>query len=295
MDPRGGWERSTLPLVGVPAAVAVGAIALTRVVNAPNLLWDIAWTAGALSAVIGVLLGRRRAVGRHRFRWTMWSAAAGLWLGGQVAWNCYGAHIPPSPNLGDVGWWGFAICAMVGVMRMPARSRSLRTVAMVETLPLIAAAMALTTAELWHDTAISTLAMSSRVAVLGYPALYVAAAVVTFQALLGGWMRGESSIPSRLILLGIAVQAVTFSFWTERLLDQTYVVGHNWLDPMFVLGMLLMGAGGAWASRAPQRMAAINEPPRRGGVLPATIFVVLWVALLQMQLAGAPEQPRFAI
>ena len=95
-----------------------------------------------------------------------------------------------------------------------------------------------------------------------------AAAIVTLQALLGGWMRGESSTASRLILAGIAIQAITFTIWSEQLLTQTYVQGSNVLDPSFVVGLLVMAAGGVWAARAPESSPAASEPAARGGLLP---------------------------
>src|SRR5947209_2660798 len=165
--------RLGLAAVVVSAVVAVGAMAASRLVHAPVLLWDIAWSAAGCSALGGTILGRLRATGEHHFRWTMWVAACGCWLFGQLAWNLYGANVPPSPNLGDAGWWGFAVCATIGVLRTPARSRSMRPLAMLETVPLIAAAMALTSAELWHYVDSSTLSAVARIAVLGYPALYV--------------------------------------------------------------------------------------------------------------------------
>jgi diguanylate cyclase (GGDEF)-like protein len=290
-----GGTRLWLRLITLAAAVSVAAMVLSRVVDAPVLLWDIAWTAGALAALGGTLLGRRRATDGHRFRWTMWAAASGCWLFGQLAWNYYGSHVPPSPNLGDAGWWGFAICATIGVMRTPARSRALRAVAMVETFPLIAAAMALTCAELWRYVDGSTLSTSARIAVLGYPALYVGAAIVTLQALLGGWMRGESSRSSRLIMAGIAIQAITFTFWSEQLLTQTYVQGSNLLDPAFVVGLLAMAAGGVSAARAPEPVAALSQPPARGGVLPGIVFMVLFAELIHAQLDHAVLAPRIVL
>ena len=290
-----GATRLGLHVVMGTAFVAVGAMVISRLVHAPVLLWDIAWTASACSAIGGTILGRLRAGAEHRFRWTMWIAACGCWLFGQAAWNLYGSHIPPSPNLGDAGWWGFAICATIGVLRTPARSRSMRTVAMVETVPLIAAAMALTCAELWPYVMDSPLSTSARMAVLGYPALYVGAAIVTLQALLGGWMRGDSSVAQRLMLAGIAIQAITFTLWSEQLLTQTYIQGSNVLDPSFVIGLLVMAAGGVWAARVPVPAVATPPRPARGGILPAAVFGLLSAAIVQAQLQHASLAPRVAL
>ena len=67
---------------------------------------------------------------------------------------------------------------MLSIVRMPTQSRALRRVAAAEVLPVIAAAAALTFAELWHDVDASLLAMAPRLSALVYPTLYVSAAVL---------------------------------------------------------------------------------------------------------------------
>ena len=60
-------------------------------------------------------------------RWTLWSAAAGCWLVGQLAWDLFAVvGLPASPNVADVGYWGFAVLVIVSMLRVPGRSRSLR-------------------------------------------------------------------------------------------------------------------------------------------------------------------------
>jgi hypothetical protein len=176
-------------LVGAPAAIAVVAIAVTFPLTSrydKGVCWDIAWTTSALTALAGVAVARRHARGVHRLRWTLWTAAAACWLGGQIAWDAFELlGFPASPNLADVGWWAFAIIVGVSVVCCSGLSRSLRIVAVVETVPLIAAAMALTFAELWHYASVSTLALAPLISALVYPALYVWAAVLTIQSMIG--------------------------------------------------------------------------------------------------------------
>ena len=257
-------------LAHVTAGVAVIAMLAAHALPA-TVAWDIAWTAGAVTAVAGGLAARRAAVGRERGRWGWWSAAAAAWLLGQTAWNLFGlTGTPASPNLADIGWWGFAVLVIVGLVRTP--GRGLRLVAAVEALPLIVAAMALTSALLWHDAARSPLELSQRVAVLTYPALYVAAAVLTLQAIVAGQMRRGGM---RMVLAGMVVQALSFILWSQQLLDGAYTVGATLVDPLFVTGLLAMGAGGVAVARAPRDAAPPAEPGDRGGVLPALTFVAL--------------------
>jgi diguanylate cyclase (GGDEF)-like protein len=292
---RGRTRLAWLASAVAAAVVAVAAMVASRLVSAPILTWDVAWTAAALSAVLACGLAWRGARDESRSRWATWTLSLGFWLGGQVAWNSYGAHAPASPNLGDVGWWCFAVCATLGVMRHRSRSRSLRLVALVETVPLIAAALSLTTALLWHSFTVSSLSPASKIAIMVYPALYVSAAIVTLQALLGGWLRGHSPGAARLILAGIGIQALTFTFWSERLLDQSYVQGATMLDPAFVIGLLAIAAGGVWAASTPAAADTGAGSPGRGGLLPGAVFALLSSVLLHAQLSRAPQLPRVAL
>ncbi len=41
---------------------------------------------------------------------TLWAAASGCWLIGQLAWDLFGIiGFPLSPSLADIAWWGFAL------------------------------------------------------------------------------------------------------------------------------------------------------------------------------------------
>src|ERR671935_282 len=72
-----------------------------------------------------------------------------------------------------------ALLAMIGVVRAPGASRSVRVVALVEALPLVVAAVALTFAQLWPAASASSLPLMPRVSALVYPAVHVSAAVLT--------------------------------------------------------------------------------------------------------------------
>jgi hypothetical protein len=189
--------------VAMPAALAAVALVLAYLTPASALCWDVAWTASALAAVIGTLLARREAIGTHRSRWTLWAKATGCWLFGQLAWDLFGIiGSPASPNPADLGWGAFAVLVMLSIVRMPAQSKALRMVTAAEVLPVIAAAAALTFAELWHDVDASMLAIAPRLSALVYPTLYLSAAVLALQALLGGAVTSVRSLPSRLVLGG---------------------------------------------------------------------------------------------
>src|SRR5215217_7082485 len=101
---------------------------------------------------------------------------------------------------------------------------------------------------------------------LMYPGVYVSAAVLTLQAMVGGSLRGARGHGVRLVLAGMVVQALAFIFWSERLLDNTYMPGASFVDPLWGVSLLPIGAGGVMSSReeegARHRRGA-GDPRRR--------------------------------
>jgi diguanylate cyclase (GGDEF)-like protein len=288
--PRSTWA------VAVPAGLALLALLPAELTSAAGFWFDVAWTAAATAALAGTLLARRVATGRNRSRWTLWAAATAAWLFGQLAWDLFGIiGSPASPNAADLGWWAFAVLVTLNTVRMRTGSRSLRLVATVEVLPVIAGAALLVFAELWHDANVSTLAAAPRVSAFVYPTLYVSAAVVALQALLGGAVTTVRTTPSRLVLSGIIAQAIAFIMWSEQLLDQTYHPGGTILDPLWVVGLVAIAAGGALATRKPEADDSTTEPGLRGGILPAVLFLTLLGALMRAYLIDQGQRTRFAL
>jgi diguanylate cyclase (GGDEF)-like protein len=278
-------------IVGLLALVALLAMAGTACgVLTPLVAWDIAWTAAASAAVAGTLAARGAAAPANRGRWTLWSAASASWLAGQIAWNVFGVTgFPASPNVADVGWWLFAILVIVSMSQNRAPSRTVRMVSRAETLPVIGAAVALCLASLWQDATASTLPIATRLSALCYPALYVSAAMLMLQAMIGGSLAGSRSRALPVVLGGMGAVAVAFALWSIQLLAQTYTPGATPLDPLWVVALVAIGIGGVLAARAPEEAAEFDEPAKRGGVLPAVMFVLLLAALIHAALQDDPD------
>ena len=253
-------------------ALGVAAAAIVALFGVVTRNWDLAWTFAATSALLGTTAARHGAPRGERPRWTWWTAAAGAWLIGQVAWDVFAlTGSPPSPNLADAGWYAFALLVMGGLVGPRSTSRTLRLVTVLEALPLIVAATALTFAAIWPHAASSSLPAAGRWGALAYPGLYVTAAVLTLQAMVAGSIRGAGE---RVVLAGIVGQAVAFTFWSAQLLDGDYVPGATLIDPLFVAGLLAIGTGGVIAALRPSAAAA-PEPGSRGGIIPGATFLVL--------------------
>jgi diguanylate cyclase (GGDEF)-like protein len=289
-------RRAVWPWVIVPVGAVVAAIAAAGTGVADRSAgWNVAWTAAALSAVAGMLLARRSDPDR-RTQWTLWTAASVCWLGGQLAWDVYAVvGSPRSPNLADAGWWGFAVLVSAGLRRPGSHARAVRLVALAEAVPLIVATTALTFAHLWGDASSSALAGWQQAAALAYPGVYVTAAVLTLQALVGGWMRRVPGPGPLLVLGGVVLQAVAFILWSRQLLAGSYVVGATVVDPLWALGMVAIGVGGGLIARRPEGVATPQDGSRWSGVLPAATFLLLIAALLHDQISGAPLPARVTL
>jgi len=274
--------------VSLLSALALGAVVAKH--------WNLAWTAAALAALGGMLAARHAAPDDERARWTWWTAAAAAWLLGQLAWNWFSEYgASPSPNLADAGWFSFALLVMGGLVGMRSTSRTLRLLAIAEALPLIVAAMALTFAEIWPHAESSGLPAAGVASALAYPALYVTAAVLTLQAMIAGALHGIRGGGVRLVLAGIAAQALAFIFWSRQLLDGSYVPGATLIDPLWVVGMVVIGAGGLVAARASHSVARDAEPGDRGGIVPALTFLILLAAEVQAGFTDPPAGAKIAL
>ena len=294
-----GSQRVSLPAqltVLGPLALAVAGMLAARLGAPQGVSWDIAWTSAAVGAVAGTFLARARAEEANRARWKLWAFASACWLFGQAAWDVYGVvGTPASPNLADAGWWGFAVLIMLSMVRIPGGSSWLRAVATIEAVPLIIAASALTFAELWLPAANSTLSLAPKLAAVAYPALFIAAAVLTVQAATRS-LTGVLDTPGvRLVMGGFVLEAVAFSLWSIQLLDGSYVPGSSVLDPVWVVGLAAIALGALESARRPEPAVVIEEPSYRSGILPMGMFLILPFTLLQPRVISTPIGIRLGI
>ena len=186
---------------------------------------------------------------------------------------------------------------MGGLLRTRERSRSARVVALVEVLPLIAAVMALTFAQLWDDAAGSGLPLSARASALAYPFVYVSAAVITLQAMVGGSLRRVRGAGPLAVLAGIVAQSVAFVLWSRR--------AARGRAPPTPPSRTRCGSAGCWpsapAARSPHagprrpRRSAEDELGARGGLLPGAVFVLLIAALVWAGFAEPPLGARLML
>lgn len=282
--------------VVAPAVGALLAMLVAYASSSASTYFDVAWTCAAISALAGCLAARRRALAENRVRWTLWSLATGSWLFAQLSWNLFGIiGFPASPNVADIAWWICALLVMASMLRVPRGPRSLQLVAVLESAPLVLAAVSLCVAALWSTAAASQLPLAGRISALLYPSLYAAAAMTTLQAVLGGRLRGVRERSMQLALGGILAQAWAFAVWSVQLLQGSYVPGRSPLDPLWVLGLISIGAGGLLAARRPEEAVELEEHSHLALVLPSAMMGVLLVALAIAALDDAPAPASIAL
>lgn len=258
--------------------------------------WDVSYSAACVAAVVATAAAAKVALPTNRLRWKLWTAAAACWLAGQIAWNAFGVTgWPASPNPADLCWWAFAVLVIVSLVRSRAASRAVRLVTLVEVVPVVAAAISLSVAAMWHDAQASTLGLASQLSALVYQAVYIAAAVVMLQSLLSGSLRTQRTLPSGFVLAGTAGVGLAFSVYAIQVLANTYAPGATFVDPLFVVSILAIAMGGVLAARSPEAAAELNEPARHGGVLPGTMFALLLVANVEAQISHAAAGPADAL
>lgn len=277
----------------VIAALVIAAVAVICAYTGlkAGTCYDVAWTAAGVSAVLGTFAARQRARGASRLRWTLWTSAAACWLLGQLIWNLYGiAGYPQHPNPADVSWWGFAFLVMISVLHHPRGERSIFAVSVLESLPLICAAISLCLALLWGTDAHSSDPLAARLSDLTYPCLYASATILTLQAMLGGALRGLRRLPLQLFFGGTALISLAFMLWSGQLLRDTYVPGRSALDPLWVFGLGAIAAAGLMTARHPEEPPELDGPGQLGVVLPAGMFSLLFAALLIEVLTSAPHR-----
>jgi diguanylate cyclase (GGDEF)-like protein len=66
------------------------------------------------------------------------------------------------------------------------------------------------------------------------------------------------------------------------------VPGNTVLDPLWVVGLSMIGIGGLIFARRPTATVATPEPGRHGVILPTALFLVLVAAIIEGRLTGAP-------
>ena len=98
-------------LVGLLALASILAMLATVVGPLSDLAgWDVAWTTASAAALAGTFAARQAAAPANRARWTLWAAASGCWLVGQMAWKSLASSAFPSRRTSPTPGGGASRC-----------------------------------------------------------------------------------------------------------------------------------------------------------------------------------------
>jgi signal transduction histidine kinase len=294
--PRGPSAPAEGPRRWLQTALAVSALAAIAIAvahGASALMGGISWTAAALSACIGTNAARRCSDGAARRAWAHLLWACGLWLGGQLAWNLHVAiGLRGAATVADIGWLAFPAVAAIGTYRLVPLALQERTVARLETLPLVVAAATVVWALIEPDVSASALSLPGQITTVAYAVGYVVLPIVMLQALVGGSVRMPPPPDLMLVLAGLAAEAVGFILWAPELLRESYVPGTGAIDVLWTGGLVAIGAGGALHRRPAEGDA---DALRMGAVLPGATFLVVLGCLVTVSAADAPLAVRLPL
>ena len=285
-------------LTALIGALGAGAMLAEWPLNGAQAFYisDVGFTLAALFAVLTLARAARVCDQRERRIWTSLAVAAAAWLLGQIAWdvNTVFGHTPATPSIADLLWLLFPLAASVGVYRFAPVPARVRRVLDADALALALCVGALTIAYNWSTISSSSLALSGRATEVAYPITYAIVVALGLGALIGTpeMLRRRDLM---FVLAGIVVEGVAFGFWFPEVLKGTYEQGNSWLDPLWTVGLLLMGTGALAVRRDATIAAPSTDRLRRRTVLPAIGFLALVGTLMLFAISHEPLTPRLTL
>ncbi|QZY30306.1 PAS domain-containing sensor histidine kinase [Nocardioides coralli] len=288
----GGARGPAAGLVGVAAALAVTAYAVSTVPGVRGPGWDLlvdGWLQGGAYVLLAAWAGLRPLThGDDRSFWSLVAAAVALRSLGFVLYLGVVRHLDPVPypSVADAAWLGSGIVLGLVLWRLlrdtaPRDSRAKTLDALLGSLAVAAVAIALLTETvlLGPRPGVPAAALLTN---LSYPVLDVAL-MILLGALLAA-THGRASAADLAIGAGILAIAVVDTVFVVQVATGTFRPG-SWLGAVSLLGTALV-AGSGWVRdhRAPPAAGA-----RAGLLLPSALGMLCLLTLVY----GAASAPQF--
>src|SRR5215813_12203994 len=122
-DPESTARRRLRLLIGWVGALALYAVLQFGMTERGSfhaaLLIDSAWTLASLDAAVQCTATALRLQRRERLAWLSFAGGCLIWFIGQVYWDYLELVLhqqTPFPSLGDIGYLGFPLLAVVGLL-----------------------------------------------------------------------------------------------------------------------------------------------------------------------------------
>ncbi len=262
-------------LVALGDWAGIGGSGLSGFLNGP--LYD----AVVVSAGLACLL-RARSAEPERSAWLAIAAAVLCWAASEIYWTAFLTHdaSPPYPSPADVGYLAFYPLAAAGLyLLVRARTGELDWRLWMDGLIAALGTAALGAALVFEFVAARAEGSPIQVATtLAYPLgdILMLALVVGIVALTR-WRPGRTWA---LLLAGLAALVVADVAYTLQSTDAS-LPGGDWIEPIYLLGAVCMGAE-AWQPRADSIRPAARFDGWRELMVPA-FFAAVMISLFAMQ------------
>lgn len=252
---------------------------------------DLAWT--LMSAVAAWRCFRAAsALQDHEAKaWRLFGWGCLAWFLGMLYWDfreLVMGQVTPFPEISDIGFLALAPLFAAGLLyyyRGEAPTVSFTIMEISQLGIIFACIIAAHVVILYGPLSREDLSVLYRLAAVAYPVLYMGLLV---QAIYSLWMHAGATLrhPLILLVLGIAVYAVTNSFYAYSLLGRSYEAGH-YIDIGWVVGFALIfsAAEERWRTRARHSApvadyAVLPRPLRLGGLLPAVVLLITLLVVM---------------
>lgn len=207
----------------------------------PVVLTDLAWTVAALAAGLRCLYTAHRLMEPQRQAWRYLGIACLVWFGGMLIWDYQELVLgiaTPFPSLSDIGFLGFAVLFIPGLMKMiPDRKHWSITLVQLSLIGIVFCCIAI----------VHIIIFSGILTAQQHPSLYLVTAlaypVIYMSALLFGitnqWRISRHRHAYLLLLTGFSIHAIANSFYAYSLLGNSYQVG-NFIDVLWLIGFFFI-------------------------------------------------------
>jgi diguanylate cyclase len=256
----------------VAAVVTLGGLGMVLAGDARQLVANIGVLLLAAGGGLGCLRAARRSEGRARRGWAALAVACWSWGAGQAVWTAYENVLgiaTPYPSAADVGFLGFPIAALVGLVCLAPPGSGLATPRRVLDALIVGCAIGLVAWVLVLDAVIGNTGQSllHAAASISYP---IADAVLLTVTVLTLAQTREAQL--RWGLLGAAVLAMAASdaAFAYQVAVGTYTTG-SIVEWGWRIAFCLLGVAGALVhgrSGAPTAAAPAARVSARAGLLP---------------------------
>jgi diguanylate cyclase (GGDEF)-like protein len=195
--------------------------------NDSRLVWIGLFQVVALVAATALAtVAARREADSTRNAWTFFAVANFMYLlGNAYYFYCMTIdYVPPFPNLPELAFFAMAVCAAVGMASYGEISRERRRTNVYNFVMVYCAISIACLLILHEDFETSSLSRLGTAMAFLYPALWLSVAAFGLITL-AVYRHGPRSIPFKLLVAYVAVEAFADVFYAKRLLDGSYVQG----------------------------------------------------------------------